>query len=207
MPISDGDYKKRLAKRQQGLNAAKREKGHATNNPYELTIKDQIRGGQFARIDSKNMPMMVPPVAGVGMLAGEGAGMLGPLLSRISTPVIQRALHTAGMEGKQVGADIIEEGAMQGVRYGQSGVTRAGKAGEEALFNFISDLERIGVKPATANRLLKGFSEYADDPAQAMMTLGENMARRPESAMSAKEALLKRMFDLIGKSAEDNFFG
>jgi hypothetical protein len=207
MPVSDGDYKKRLAKRQQSMNASKREKGRAAHNPYEPTIEDKIRGGQFGRIDSKHMPMIMPPVAGVGMIAGEGAGMIAPLLSRISSPVIQRALNVAGMEGKQVGADILEEGAMQGVKYSQSGVTRAGKAGEDALFNFIGELERIGVKPATANRLLKGFSEYADDPAQAMMTLGENMARRPESGMSAKQALIERMLRNIGQAAEDNFLG
>jgi hypothetical protein len=191
-----GDNKKQSLAAKVASNAAMREQGRMAHQPM---IGD--------RISSKNMPMMMPPVAGVGMIAGEGAGMFGPLLSKIATPVIQRALSTAGMEGKQVGADIIEEGAMNGVRYGQSGVTRAGKAGEDALFNFISDLERIGAKPSTANRLLKGFSEYANDPAQAMMTLGENMARRPESAMSAKEALMKRMYDRIGKAAEDNFLG
>lgn len=234
MPVADDDYRKKLAERQRRMNAAKREAAFAKSKDIPEMVEpntgiipmgplDDFARGQAEKTNRGRLAGMMSPskrlsyndsgiefmpgVAGVGSVAGEGANILGPLLGRLATPVVKRAMNTASMEGKQVGGSIIEEGAMQGVRYGQSGVTRAGKAGEDALFDFISELERLGVKPQTATRLLKGFSEYADDPAQAMMTLGENMARRPESGMSAKQALIERMFRVIGEAAEDRFFG
>jgi len=234
MPVSDGDYKKRLAQRKRNANATKREAAFAKSKDIPEMVKpntgiipmgpldDFARGvaektnrGRLAAMTNPSKRFLyndsgiefMPGIGGVGSIAGEGAGAFGPLLARLATPVVKRAMNTASMEGKQVGGSIIEEGAMQGVRFGQSGVTRAGKAGEDALFDFISELERIGVKPQTANRLLKGFSEYADDPAKAMITLGENMARRPESGMSAKQALIERMFNRVSRAAEDKFLG
>jgi hypothetical protein len=186
-------------------NAAKREQGRTAHSPYEFTIDDKIRSGQLKL--APKMPMVMPPVAGVGMIAGEGAAALSPLLSRIATPIMQRALDVAKAEGTQVGAGIFEDAANAGTKYSQSSITRAGEHGQQALFDFIDRLDKMGVKPATANRLLKGFSEYADDPAQAMMTLGENMARRPESGMSAKEALVMRMLDSIGSAVDKNWLG
>ena len=180
MPVADDDYRKKLAK-----------------------FTSQGRGQGRVRVPLKLDPRLEGAVVG----AIGPAGGANSLLSRLSTPVVQRALQTARTEGKQVGADILEEGAMQGVKYGQSAVTRASEGAQQGLFDFISELQRLGVKPQTANRLLRGFDEYVNNPANAMITLGENMARNPASGKSAKKALLERMFREIGKSAEENFLG
>jgi hypothetical protein len=231
MPQADDDYRKRLAQKKVSLNKQNREtafakskqmpsivkpnKGLISIGPLDRFAERKAQGQNRLNLASMGQtglrPFNLDPAleeAAVGAIGPVGAaGAAGSLLSRLSTPVFQRALQTARTEGKQVGADILEEGAMQGVKYGQSAVTRASEGAEQGLFDFISELQRLGVKPQTANRLLAGFDEYVNNPANAMITLGENMARNPASGKSAKKALLERMFREIGKSAEENFLG
>jgi hypothetical protein len=191
-----GNNKKQSLAAKVASNADKREQGRMAHQP--------MIGN---RISSKNMPMMVPPVAGVGMIAGEGAGMFEPLLSKIASPIMQRALDVAKAEGTQVGSGIFEDAARAGTKYSQDSIVRAGEHGQQALFDFIDRLDKMGVKPATANKLLKGFAEFPYDKGQAMSILGEDLARSAESGMSAKEALIKRMFDSIGSAVDKNWLG
>jgi hypothetical protein len=231
MPVADDDYRKRLAKRQRSLSKQGREAAFAKSKQMpsivepnyglvplgpldrfaERTAQGQNRLNLAAMGETGLRPFNLDPMMEEAVMGSVGpagaAGAAGSLLSRLSTPVVQRALQTARTEGRQVGADILEEGAMQGVKYGQSAVTRASEGAEQGLFDFISELQRLGVKPQTANRLLTGFDEYVNNPANAMITLGENMARNPASGKSAKKALLERMFREIGRSAEENFLG
>lgn len=152
---------------------------------------------------SRNLP--VDPSGMVGGVARVGAKIATPLIARIAGPTMQRALGVAETEGKQIAGGILSDAAAQGVRFNQSSVARGGKAAQEELFNFISELERMGVKPATANRLLRGFSKYVDDPVEGIVELGGNVARtRPGE--SAKEALVNRLLSRLGNAAEDSFF-
>lgn len=225
MPVADDDYKKRLAGRMRDKQKASREAAFAKSKnipefkkpergiiplpPIDRFLDRQAQGKYRERLahmndpksyifhanDAEQMPEFMPPVAGAGSVAG-----------RIATPILQRALQAAGMEGKYVGGSILEEAAAQGVKLPHSGVARAGRAAEDELINFLEYMASKGAKPATLNRFAKGFSEYGDDPVQAMTTLGENLARNPMSGMSAKEALVQRLLQRLGSAAEDAFF-
>lgn len=144
--------------------------------------------------------------AGLGAApGGRGAGLLG----KLSTPVLQRATRAAAEEGKYVGADIFEKGLTQGVRYPMQGIDRAARGGEDALFEFISDLERIGVKPQTANRLLRGFSKYYGDdgPLGAMVEIGGDLERGVgDVPFDFKHALIMRMIRRIQEGSEGRFY-
>lgn len=204
MPVSDDDYKKRLARRistggSLGPNIP------TSMIPYQATATPISHTYFLESGAPKFMPG--PPAGAIGGIARAGAEEFSPLFSRIATPILKRAIETAKMEGQQIGGSILEEATSQGVRYPHSGVVRAGKAAEDELFNFISELERMGVRPQTANRLLKGFSEYADDPFTAMETLGANLSRSASSGMDAKQALVERMLSRLGSAAENGFFG
>ena len=207
MPVADDDYRKRLAKRMmQGT--------EATSNPMGAAY---ARGfgymGDFIK-DTMNPLMRLPEdiasgdkgavalTIGSAAMGGKGKGPA-RLVDQIPTPVLQRAIQAASMEGKQLGGKWVEEGAAQGVKFGQSGVARAGRAGEDALFDMIANFERLGAKPKTLTRFLKGFSKYGDDPFEAMEAMGENMSR---TTKGFKEALVERMLRNIGDAAEREFF-
>jgi hypothetical protein len=143
---------------------------------------------------------------GAAGVAKIGANIASPLISRIAGPTMQRALSVAEAEGRQVAGGILSDAAAQGTKFSQSSVARGGKAAQEELFNFMSELERIGVKPATANKLLRGFSRYVDDPVEGIAELGGNVGRSAASGMDAKEALVKRLLGRLGNAAEDSFF-
>lgn len=207
MPVSDDDYKKRLARRistggSLGPNIP------TSMIPYQATATP-ISRADFLTSQPPGTPQFMPgpPAGAIGGIARAGAEEFSPLFSRIATPILKRAIETARMEGQQIGGSILEQATSQGVRYPHSGVVRAGKAAEDELFNFISELERMGVRPQTANRLLKGFSEYADDPFTAMETLGANLSRSASSGMDAKQALVERILGRLGNAAENGFFG
>lgn len=153
---------------------------------------------------SRNLP--VDPSGMVGGVARVGAKIATPLIGRIAGPTMQRALGVAEAEGKQIAGGILSDAAAQGVRFNQSSVARGGKAAQEELFNFISELERMGVKPATANRLLRGFSKYVDDPVEGIAEMGGDVGRSVTKGMSAKEALVNRLLGRLGNAAEDSFF-
>lgn len=224
MPVSDGDYRQRLAKTLRERYAGGREAAFAkTKNIPEMKsperslipmppldrwaerqAEEENRRRLVAMTDrnmrlmvsSGNMPEFMPPVAGIGNLS-----------ARIATPILQRAIQAANAEGKYVASDIIEQAAGKGARYSQDLIPKAGRAAEDELFAFLKELERLGVKPATANRFLKGFAQYADDPFEAMSTLGQKMDISPTAGMPAKEALIQRLLGKLGKAAEDTFFG
>jgi hypothetical protein len=143
---------------------------------------------------------------GAAGVAKIGANIASPLISRIAGPTMQRALGVAETEGKQIAGGILSDAAAQGVKFSQSSVARGGKAAQEELFNFMSELERMGVKPATANRLLRGFSKYVDDPVEGIAELGGDVGRSVTKSMSAKEALVNRLLSRLGNAAEDSFF-
>lgn len=168
-----------------------------SDDDYKARLVSKLMGKPMKRLNSKEfMPEFIPPVAGIGSLS-----------ARIATPILQRAVQAANAEGKYVASDIIEQTAGRGVNYSQDLIPKAGRASEDALFAFIKDLERIGVKPQTANRFLKGFAQYADDPFEAMSTLGQKMDISPNAGMPAKEALVLRLLDRLGRAAENTFSG
>jgi hypothetical protein len=231
MPVADDDYRKKLAERQRKMNATKREAAFAKSkdipemvepntgiipigplDDFARGVAEKTNRGRLAAMTSPSKRLsyndsgieFMPGVAGVGSVAGMGAGGGGRLLDKLATPILQRAVQTAQAEGRQLGGQWLEEGALQGVKFGQSSVTRAGRGAEDELFNFISELERLGVKPQTANKFLKGFSEYVDDPFQGMSTLGENMSR---TTPGFKEGLVMRLLGRLEKAAEDSFLG
>ena len=153
---------------------------------------------------SRNLP--VDPSGAVGGVARVGAKIATPLIGRVAGPIMQRALDVAEAEGRSVGGSILGNAAAQGVKYSQSNVPRAGKAAQEELFNFLAQMERMGVKPQTANKFLKGISEYVDDPVQGMSTLGADIGRSSIRGIPAKQALVDRFFARLGNAAEDSFF-
>jgi hypothetical protein len=143
---------------------------------------------------------------GAAGVAKIGANIATPLIGRVAGPIMQRALDVAEAEGRSVGGSILGNAAAQGVKYSQSNVPRAGKAAQEELFNFLKEMERMGVKPQTANKFLKGISEYVDDPVQGMSTLGADIGRSSTRGIPAKQALVDRFFSRLGNAAEDSFF-
>ena len=207
MAMADDDYRKRLAAR---LTEGTEVTGNPIGMPYAKGfeylgnfIKDVqnpfMRIGEDIAKGDKTAIALTLGTAGMG---GKGRGA-GRLIDQVPTPVLQRAIQAAAMEGKQIGGQFIEEGARQGVRFGQSGVGRAGRAGEDALFEMIANFERLGAKPQTLTRFLKGFSKYGDDPVEAMIDMGEDVSR---TTVGFKEALINRMLRNIGNAAEQNFF-
>ena len=215
MPQVDDDYRKKASLARFKQNASKREQGRISKAPKEPNIPASMMPYQAkATPISKNAarmglvvdgPLPVDPSGAVGI--GSTAGRIAtPLIGRIAGPTMQRALGVADTEGKQIAGGILSDAAAQGVRFNQSSVARGGKAAQEELFNFMSELERIGVKPATANKLLRGFSRYVDDPVEGIAELGGNVGRSAASGMDAKEALVKRLLGRLGNAAEDSFF-
>jgi hypothetical protein len=207
MAVADDDYRKRLAERlTQGTEATSNPIGAAYARGFEYlgkSIKDLqnpfMRLGEDIAEDNKGAVALTLGTAGMG---GKGKGAR-RLVDQIPTPVLQRAIQAAAMEGKQLGGKWVEEGASQGVKFGQSGVARAGRAGEDALFEIIDDFERMGADARTLTRYLKGFAKYADDPFEAMESMGENMMRETKGF---KEALIDRTYRRIGDAAERAFF-
>jgi hypothetical protein len=166
---------------------------------------DYRKRASLARFKQTSRNLPVDPSGMVGGVAKIGASIATPLISRIAGPTMQRALNVAEAEGRQVNAGILSDNAAQGVRYSQDSIVRGGKAAQEELFNFLDQMERMGVKPATANKFLRGFSKYIDDPVEGIVELGGNVARtRPGE--SAKERLVNRLLKRMGDAAEDNFF-
>jgi len=165
--------------------------------------RKKARLARFKQV-SRNLP--VDPSGMVGGIARVGANIATPLIGRIAGPTMQRALSVAEAEGRQVAGGILSDAAAQGTKFSQSSVARGGKAAQEELFNFMSELERMGVKPATANKFLRGFSRYVDDPVEGIAELGGNVGRSAAGGMSAKEALVKRLLGRLGNAAEDSFF-
>lgn len=166
----------------------------------------QSQGMSMEALNDPNNPntrMIMESAMPGGGLAGATRKGAARLVDQIPTPVLQRAIQAASMEGKQLGGKWVEEGAAQGVKFGQSGVARAGRAGEDALFEMIANFERLGAKPQTLTRFLKGFSKYGDNPFDAMESMGENMSR---TTKGFKEALVERMLRNIGDAAEREFF-
>lgn len=224
MPVSDDDYKRRLSKTLRERYARGREAAFAkTKNIPEMKKAERslipmppldrwaqrqaekVNRERLAAMANPNMRLMgsyedmpefMPPIAGIGNLS-----------ARIATPILQRAIQAANAEGKYVASDIIEQAAGKGARYSQDLIPKAGRAAEDELFAFLKEFDRLGVKPATANRFLKGFAQYADDPFEAMSTLGQRMDISPTAGMPAKEALVNRLLSRLGKAAEDTFFG
>jgi hypothetical protein len=207
MPVADDDYRKRLAKR---LTEGTEVNGNPIGMPYAKGFEylgNFIKDVQnpFMRIGediAKGNKVAVALTLGTAGMGGKGRGA-GRLIDRVPTPVLQRAIQAAAMEGKRIGGQYIEEGASQGIRFGQSGVSRAGRAGEDALFEMLDDFDRIGVSAREATRFLKGFSKYADDPVEAMDAMGEDLSR---TTMGFKEALINRMNRRISMAAERDFF-
>jgi len=203
MPVSDDDYKRRLANR-----STKR--ANTTVNPYATGfsylgdyIKNEMNPFMGTAEEAKKDPRKALVLAMVGVAgAGGGKGKAVRLIDQIPTPVLQRAVQTAAMEGKRIGGGFVEDAAVQGVRFGQGGVSRAGRAAEDELFRIISEWERMGVTSQTATRGLKGFAKWADDPFEAMEGMGENMAR---TTKGFKEALVERMYRRIADAAEQGF--
>jgi len=217
MPVADDDYRKKLAERQRKMNATKRDadknntRDEEVFNPYAAGfsyVGDFIKENMSPLMGAVDQASTDPSQALVTtMLSTAGAGGKGKsvrLIDKLSTPILQRAVQTAQAEGRQLGGQWLEDAAIQGVKFGQSSVTRTGRGAEDELFNFINELERLGVKPQTANRFLKGFAEYVDDPFQGMSTMGENMSR---TTPGFKEALVERLFGRLSKAAEDSFLG
>ena len=134
------------------------------------------------------------------------AGVATPLIGRVAGPVMQRALDVAEAEGRAVGGSVLGSAAAQGVKYSQSSVPRAGKAAQEELFNFLKEMERMGVKPQTANKFLRGIGEYVDNPVQGMATLGADVGPAVTRGIPAKKALVDRFFRRLGDAAENSFF-
>jgi len=152
---------------------------------------------------SRNLP--VDPSGMVGGVAKIGASIATPLISRIAGPTMQRALDIAEAEGRQVNAGILSDNAAQGVRFSQDSIVRGGKAAQEELFNILDQMQRMGVKPATANRLLRGFAKYIDDPVEGIVELGGDIGRT-RLGDSAKERLVQRLLRRMGDAAQDSFF-
>jgi hypothetical protein len=207
MPVSDDDYRKRLA----GKNNTR---GGEVFNPYAAGfsyVGDFVKENMSPLMGAVDQASTDPRQALVtAMLSTAGAGGKGKsvrLVDQLSTPILQRAMQVASMEGKSRAGGWLGKAATEGTKFSQSSVGRAGRAAEDELFSIIDDLERIGVKPQTANRLLKGLSDYVDDPFEGMVTLGENLARRPDSGISAKEALVDRLFKRFSDAAERGFYG
>jgi len=197
MPVADDDYRKRFVMHMRSKEKKKRENAFSSPGPG-LSEKEM---GRSRLLNASNSPIFK------AFESGYGGGAMGTVsknfLGRLATPALQRAIQMAGMEGKSVGAQVLEGAAMGGVTFPQSGIARAGRGAEDELFNILGDLERMGAKPQTVNRLLRGFSLYADDPAEAMITMG---AKMDTIKPTAKELLIERLLKRIGDAAEDSFF-
>tara|TARA_R110000823_G_scaffold277831_1_gene396310 strand:- start:235 stop:753 length:519 start_codon:yes stop_codon:yes gene_type:complete len=166
---------------------------------------DYRKKAAMTRLKKVSRDLPVDPSGMVGGVAKIGAKIATPLIGRIANPTMQRALDVAEAEGRQVNAGLLSDNAAQGVRFSQDSIVRGGKAAQEELFNFLDRMQGMGVKPATANKFLRGFSRYVDDPVEGIAELGGNVGRtRPGS--SAKERLVKRLLKSMGDAAEDSFF-
>jgi len=170
-------------------------------------VDDEYRKkAKLARFKQISLNLPVDPSGMVGGVARVGANIATPLIGRVASPIMKRALDVAEAEGRSVAGSILGNAAAQGVKYSQSNVPMAGKAAQEELFNFLAQMERMGVKPQTANKFLKGISEYVDDPVQGMSTLGADIGRSSTSGIPAKQALVDRFFRRLGNAAENSFF-
>ena len=208
MPVSDDDYKRRLASRISRGSGSLGPTWSPSMIPYQAKATEPSL--RF-RLDNpqRDMPQFMPgPVgaAGIGRIALTAAAEEGgPLLARIATPVIRDAIEVARTEGRAVAGDLYGSWALQGARRSPAVIDDAARAAEEELYNFIGELDRMGVKPQTANRLLRSFATHPYDEVEAAVIRGEDLARSAASGMSAKHALIMRMFDRIGSAAENAF--
>jgi hypothetical protein len=207
MPQVDDEYRKKssLARFKQRL--SRKPNIPASMMPYQAKATPiSNRAAKMGLIMDQPLPIDPSGAAGIGSIGGRAAGrIVTPLIGRIAGPTMQRALDVAEAEGRQVNAGLLSDNAAQGVRYSQDSIVRGGKAAQEELFNFLDQMQRMGVKPATANRLLRGFAKYIDDPVEGIVELGGNVARtRPGE--SAKERLVQRLLRRMGDAAEDSFF-
>lgn len=206
MPVADDDYRRRLAGRQNNRDGE-------VFNPYAAGfsylsnfIKENMNPLIGSAEQAKTDPRGALVMAMLGTAGAGGRGKAVRLVDQIPTPVLQRAVQAAALEGRRVGSDFIERAARQPdrtVRLDPDGVARAGRAAEDELFNIIDDLQRIGASSQTVTRGLKGFAKWADEPFEAMEGMGENMSRR---TIGFKEALMERMYDRIRAAAERGFF-
>jgi hypothetical protein len=168
-------------------------------------VDDEYRKkASLARL--RKMPLPFDPSGAVGGVGGVARRMATPLIGRIAGPTMQRALGVAESEGRQLAGGWLSEAAAQGTRFSQGSVNRSGKAAQEELFNFLADMERMGVKPATANKFLRGFSKYVDNKVEGIAEMGGDVGRSAAGGMDAKEALVKRLLSRLGGAAEDSFF-
>jgi hypothetical protein len=209
MPVADDDYRKRLARRKMDRSGSG---GSLPIEGYPYAAGFQYLGNFIGENMNPGFGIVNDLSAGntkgalvtaaLSAAGGKGRGA-GRLIDKVPTPVLQRAIQAASMEGKRIGGQFIEEGARKGVRFDQGGVARAGRAGEDALFEMINNFERIGANPQTLTRFLKGFAKYGDEPLDAMIDMGEDVSR---TTVGFKEALIDRMLRNISTAAERDFF-
>lgn len=204
MPQIDDEYRRRadLARFKQRL--SRQPNIPASMLPYMATATPiSERAARFGLAWDRPPPF--DPSGAAGGVGSVARRMATPLIGRIAGPTIQRALSVAEAEGRQVNAGLLSDAAAQGVQFSHSSVIRGGKAAQEELFNFLDQMDRMGVKPATANKFLRGFSKYIDDPVEGIAELGGNVGRT-RLGESAKERLVNRLLRRLGDAAEDSFW-
>lgn len=198
-----GGYRERLAQRISGSSNG----SFGPNIPSEMQQYQSTASVPKPRFgEGSDMPMVMPGFAGV---AGMGGEIGAPLISRVASPLIQRALQVAEQRGMTTAAGIFEDAAAQGVQLERGAITRAGQAGKEALMNHIAEFERLGVKPQTVSKFLHGFvkrGEGAVPSVDSIASMGGNVGRSASAGMSSGEAQVGRLTQSIMDAAENAFF-
>jgi hypothetical protein len=204
MPQVDDEYRKKSSLARFKQRISRKPNIPASMMPYQAAATPISQNAARMGLASEQ-PLPFDPSGGVGGIGSVARRMTTPLIGRIAGPTMQRALDVAEAEGRQVNAGLLSDNAAQGVRFSQDSIIRGGKAAQEELFNILDQMQRMGVKPATANRLLRGFAKYIDDPVEGIVELGGDIGRT-RLGDSAKERLVQRLLKRMGDAAQDSFF-
>jgi len=204
MPQVDDEYRKKSSLARFKQRISRKPNIPASMMPYQAAATPISQNAARMGLASEQ-PLPFDPSGGVGGIGSVARRMTTPLIGRIAGPTMQRALDVAEAEGRQVNAGLLSDNAAQGVRFSQDSIVRGGKAAQEELFNILDQMQRMGVKPATANRLLRGFAKYIDDPVEGIVELGGDIGRT-RLGDSAKERLVQRLLKRMGDAAQDSFF-